>query len=465
MENSSNVTLKDKQDEIITNELQRSNATAEKSEQSILSTNNITNNYVKSHHSIISNQDFEPCRSIIKQRSIVNDEEREMIITNVKNQLNGKLEQIVVSQEDVNQSSENELSSIEMKQSNIGIGSSEPTASTSSEHISSINTNNELETSFNEVEVTQQLRTQSKLFTSTCTDESLRQPTLDLRSSNGLLNEKAILTSIENNPTIVKSKRLEKPIVIESPQPISISNGIDNLTHENFELVSDSLVNQLSYQENQPDILSNEQLKQSTVEINEPDSIEPAAIIKFLPAAYSNIVPTDLSQTSNESEQTRDLFEKKQSHLKGSKKNKTSSIITMEKCQQDFKIVEEDKQIPFKNTNKESEQLSLFDEKSINNTENACISSISNLQRSKCSTKTNKSTRSNPKKGKLSVKTEISSKSIVNQDEEEVEQPLLPSDICKSINSKQPSNHIESTDNKSSTTSQIPFNDNTSTDR
>ncbi len=270
----------------------------------------------------------------------------------------------------------------------------------------------------------------SKLSSNVASNRKAEQSTITIIQNNPVsTNEKSEQSTVTTS--INTGKKLEKPAVIE-PQRSIVSNGQHNksitVNKKTTVNIKNSVPMASSFQENQYSADSNER---STMVVKEPEQRKVALERPVQTAAaaaapttrntkYSEIVSNQTSKSNNESVQGTSSF-KKQEQSTVSKKKTASN--------ENFKpvsiIAEEIEQIPFINTNKESEQPEVSLEK-----QESSVSAKSNEETKKSASKNKKSRRSNAKKGKVnnsSIKIGTSSQQpIVNIIEEEEIKPSSP---------------------------------------
>ncbi|CAF3553504.1 unnamed protein product [Rotaria sordida] len=312
-------------------------------------------------------------------------------------------------------------------------------------------------------------------------DENSEQHTTKQSSQDEISDEK---TCIKNNSSIITNKKLEKPTVIELPQPITLNEDISKSTIENQEFIADTenlTQTIVPSQENPHCPTSDEQLTQPKILVNQPEQRTVPAEQPLLTTAtivkgprYSDVVNRQLPKATNESAKPTDSF-KKQDYSIESKKKIISPIVTIETPKQCINTADETEQVPLISTIKEPEQSEVLLEKQEPSTtiiEDAHDTSIiSNGENQISSTKSNKSRRSNAKRRKSkksSVTIENSPQNIINNnddddDNEEKIETSLPSQNLKSIIPEQQTSNIESEIEKSLTTLNRSSHDNTFT--
>ncbi|CAF3420406.1 unnamed protein product [Rotaria sp. Silwood1] len=455
--------------------------TTEEPLQSVISNEEASIRLVENNHSIITDDQLEQSTTNKSLQMVLSNEEN--TINSINNEhsatSNGNLEQSIINNEETKQCTiEPETSKdssvqieefIEIKPSTMTNNTSEQSVNIESTQCSSSNKDLQqtASTNLNNYSIT--------------VDENLEQHTTQQSlQDDEILNEK---TFIENNSSIITNKKLEKPTVVELPQPITINEDINKSTNENQEFITNTenlTQTVLSCQEIQHSATSNEQLIQSKIRINQSEQctfpakkpiLTTATTLKG--ASYSDVVSRQLPKPTNESVKTTDLF-KKQAYTIESKKNIISPIITIQKPTQYNKTADEIEQVLLTNTIKETEQSEVLLEKqeqstTINEKEHD-TSMISNGECQMSSNKNNKSRRSNAKKRKSkksSVTTENSPQLITNNDDgddddDEIEISLSSQNLTSTI-PKQETSNIKSEIENSSTTHKKSSNDNTST--
>ncbi|CAF3004719.1 unnamed protein product [Rotaria sp. Silwood2] len=435
--------------------------------------------------SIITNKKLEQS-SIIKSPQILlsNEDNVQNTINLVNNEnsiiSNGNLEQSIIN---IEEKKEFTIEPEKLNQSSVQIEHTEEFI----ENKSSPMTKNKLDQSIN-IESTQSLSSDNDLQHTTLinldnyiitVDDSLEQCTTQQSlQDNEISNEK---TFIENDSSIITNNKLEKPTVIELPQPIKLNEDIRQSTNENQEFIDnteDLIQAVLSYQENQYCATSNEQLIPSKIIANQPEQHTSPANQPILTKAttikgtsYSDVVSRQLPKATNQPIKAPSSF-KKQEHSIESKKKIISPIVTMENPKKSNKTADETEQILLTSTIKESEQSEvLLGKQKQSTTINEIAHDTSIISNEECQislTKSNKSRRSNAKRRKSkksSVTMENSPQIIIiddDGDDDDEEEEIETSSPSQNLSiSKQKTSNIE-LKIKNSVTNKKPSNDNKS---